>query len=189
MVSNKSNAAEVSSDAEETGASMETKKLQEEVAKEISIAREHLLVEVEGAANTRADNEGESQTAYGKTRDKPIAVAVEAEPHAVDNGVETAHETSKTSKFSAMKVSELREKCASIGLETRGTKKDDMIFKLESHFSSNAAEEQSSAPHVPVQVFSKMKVVDLRKELRKVGLETNGIKRDLIARLEEHYSV
>jgi len=91
--------------------------------------------------------------------------------------------------FKSMKVTELRKECAKRNLDEKGLKAV-LIKRLESSSSSSSSgdeekeEEEEEEEEHPAVDFSKMKVVELRAELEKRGLDPKGLKAVLVKRLK-----
>jgi poly [ADP-ribose] polymerase len=86
--------------------------------------------------------------------------------------------------YALMKVSELREECESIGLDSTGNKKA-LIERLETNLTAGppAAGAAPAAASTATKDIKDMKVGELKEELAGLGEPTSGAKAELVARL------
>ena len=97
--------------------------------------------------------------------------------------------------FTSLKATELRAECELRGLESKGVKAvliarlEDFIANGDTCSGSAEQENQESSKEEEESGtvdFSSLKVVDLREECEKRGLDSKGIKVTLIKRLEKN---
>jgi hypothetical protein len=83
------------------------------------------------------------------------------------------------------KTTKKGKKSAEAAKATKVVEEDVKEVSMKDVPEEEENEEQEEEEEEPALIPSSLKVVDLRKELKKRGLDTKGLKKDLVKRLEK----
>mmetsp|Transcript_5316 Transcript_5316/g.7652 ORF Transcript_5316/g.7652 Transcript_5316/m.7652 type:complete len:401 (+) Transcript_5316:3-1205(+) len=99
---------------------------------------------------------------------------------------DAAKKENEIMNFSTLKVVELQDECKKFGVDETGTKQDDRLIEASAKRMDVGAKEEDVAKEEKENMnFSTLKVVELREECKKCGIDDNGTKQVLVNRLIE----